>query len=155
MAKTKEERKEYNKRWAKRYYALPENRDKRKVASQKFRRENPEYFKQERVREGARKAAIEWYHKNTEKSKSNTRRRKLEKEFGITIQKYDEMFSSQKGLCAICLRTDRRRLAVDHNHSTGRVRDLLCAKCNTAIGLFDENPVILEAVIAYLKRHES
>jgi Autographiviridae endonuclease VII len=82
----------------------------------------------------------------------------LKRAFGITIEQYDEMFKAQKGLCKLCRKPEpgtrngkRKMLAVDHDHVTGKVRGLLCSKCNTALGLFNESPELLEAAITYLK----
>lgn len=57
--------------------------------------------------------------------------RYVEKTYGITEAQYKEMFDAQDGRCAICGRKPvRRRLAVDHDHNTGKVRGLLCYTCN-------------------------
>jgi hypothetical protein len=78
----------------------------------------------------------------------------------MTPEEYEVLFVSQNGLCAICRKPETRivngvlaRLAVDHNHNTGKNRELLCSRCNTAIGLLDENPEILAAAGGYLKKH--
>jgi hypothetical protein len=42
---------------------------------------------------------------------------------------------------------------VDHDHTTGRIRGLLCTRCNAAIGLFEENPRLLRQAVGYLQRH--
>ena len=64
------------------------------------------------------------------------RNRKLIQRFGITLEEYDNMHNAQNGLCKICGNPEEldRRLAVDHNHETGRVRGLLCFKCNVFLG---------------------
>ncbi len=69
------------------------------------------------------------------------------------------MCAAQKGLCAICgkpetlvVRGKVRRLAVDHDHLTGRVRRLLCLGCNTGIGKFQHDPALLRAAADYLER---
>lgn len=92
------------------------------------------------------------------------REAKYLRQYGLTILQVDEMLSAQKGECATCCRditgwTTRRdgrrqpNFVVDHNHNTGAVRELLCAQCNTLIGLAGENPTVLESVIAYLRKH--
>lgn len=75
----------------------------------------------------------------------------------MTEDQYDMILKRQDGGCAIChngtsFSKHAPRLFVDHNHQTGRIRGLLCMKCNFAVGLCDDNPERLEAVIAYLKR---
>lgn len=53
----------------------------------------------------------------------------------FTIEEYSEMLLSQNNVCKVCGRnSDKRRLAVDHDHITGRIRGLLCVKCNTTLG---------------------
>lgn len=63
----------------------------------------------------------------------------LRNRFGITLEQYDEMFENQNGVCAICgeINIDGRRLAVDHNHETGKIRGLLCTGCNTRLGILE------------------
>lgn len=63
---------------------------------------------------------------------------RIEREYGITREEYDELFAFQRGRCYICQRAPRtKRLAVDHDHRTGEVRGLLCAHnengCNRAV----------------------
>lgn len=90
---------------------------------------------------------------------SEEREASLIRKYGITQEQYDEMFEEQGGVCAICERPESRvikgnlnRMAVDHDHETGAVRGLLCAKCNTALGKFDDDAALLERAIDYLKR---
>jgi hypothetical protein len=71
--------------------------------------------------------------------------------YGITREEYESRARAQAGACAIC-GNDEKRLVVDHNHSTGRVRDLLCDKCNRAVGAVEE-PGGLARLLAYLSRH--
>ena len=84
------------------------------------------------------------------------RRSMLKKRYGITADKYDEMVALQSNSCAICGSTDvggrggSSRLAVDHDHTTGKVRGLLCANCNNGLGRFKDNPDFLQKAIDYL-----
>lgn len=68
------------------------------------------------------------------------RRSSLKRQYGITLEDYDALFEAQQGLCAICNRQDstRRRLAVDHDHETGRIRGLLCYSCNTKLAFAEK-----------------
>lgn len=74
--------------------------------------------------------------------------------YGITVEQYDEMLVAQGGVCAICKTLPeadgRTPLQVDHDHSTGRIRGLLCSPCNTAIGSLRDDPQLLAAAMEYL-----
>ena len=75
----------------------------------------------------------------------------LKRMFKISVEDYKSMLSAQNAKCAICLKV--RRLVVDHNHVTGKVRSLLCRQCNTGIGLLGESHEKLTNAMNYLKRH--
>ena len=83
------------------------------------------------------------------------RERRLMVGYGITTDEYDAMLVAQSGLCAICRRSSDLTLHVDHCHKTGRVRQLLCQRCNPALGLFDDDPELLIAAALYLERWAS
>ena len=76
----------------------------------------------------------------------------LTRNYGITLAEYDEMSEACEYRCQICRDTEPtgRRLAVDHCHSTGRIRGLLCMNCNQALGKFKDNVAHLENAIRYL-----
>jgi hypothetical protein len=75
--------------------------------------------------------------------------------YGLTPELYDEMRAAQGGMCAICSKAGNRRLAVDHDHVTGRVRGLLCDLCNKAIGALGDTAEGVMRAVAYLKRGEA
>lgn len=82
------------------------------------------------------------------------RRWYLMKNYGLTLDDYQEMLEAQDGRCAICQKkvlTDNG-LHVDHDHITDTVRGLLCGNCNRGIGCLKEDPIILASAIAYLER---
>jgi Recombination endonuclease VII len=71
--------------------------------------------------------------------------------YGLTREGYDRMLAQQHGACAICKQKSQATLCIDHDHSTGQVRGLLCRKCNAGLGLFDDSPCRLRAAAAYLE----
>lgn len=78
----------------------------------------------------------------------------IEKSYGVTSDQYHAMLLAQGGVCAICGRRPMKsRLAVDHCHRTGKVRSLLCRKCNSMIGLAGDRPDVLACGVAYLRAH--
>lgn len=95
----------------------------------------------------------QWQRDNKEKFARYILSYKLRSEFGITIEDRDRMFAEQDGLCAICKSDPHpvQGLQVDHCHATGRVRGLLCSKCNRGIGYFKDSPELLRRAAAYLR----
>lgn len=77
----------------------------------------------------------------------------LKSQFGIDLETYEAMFEAQGGQCLVCGGASKsgRRLAVDHDHKTGRVRGLLCSECNTALGQAGDSPERLRALADYLE----
>ena len=78
----------------------------------------------------------------------------IRKQYGITLEEYNNMLEAQDYKCAICNNEDEvkgRKLAIDHCHTTGSVRGLLCGKCNRALGLFYDNRELLHNAIQYLQ----
>ena len=71
--------------------------------------------------------------------------------YGLTDTAYKQLLFEQNGFCKICGRKFGMAPHVDHDHSTGRIRGLLCNKCNTAIGMFNEDIACLKAAIVYLE----
>lgn len=102
-------------------------------------------------------ANIRWQKRNPDKVKN----KHLLRKFSITLDTYSEMFKNQDGLCAICsqpetskdYRGKTRDLAVDHCHLTGKVRGLLCDRCNRALGLLQDNSLVIQAAAKYLEGH--
>jgi len=76
--------------------------------------------------------------------------------YGVSFDEYEAMLVAQEGRCAVC-RSEHaggrwKRLHVDHDHATGKVRGLLCHNCNLAIGLLRDDPDRLLRAVEYLKR---
>lgn len=102
------------------------------------------------------KAAGKTTHNNTHK-----RRHILKKVYGLSEVDYNKLLESQNKVCGICKlpelgtsgpKRTPKAMAVDHNHKTNAVRGLLCGMCNTALGLFKDDPRLLSEAINYLER---
>lgn len=88
-------------------------------------------------------------------TKEQTREQHLKRTYGLTLEQYDEILEQQNGVCAICggVNKSGNRLHVDHNHGTEKIRGLLCLKCNILIGNAEDNIIILQSAINYLKEN--
>ena len=73
------------------------------------------------------------------------------KRFNLTPELFQSLQERSRGVCEIC-GTQTDKLAIDHNHSTGQVRGMLCMACNTGMGLLSDSISLLEKAIGYLKR---
>jgi ATP-dependent 26S proteasome regulatory subunit len=120
------------------------NREKYKIYHHKRYIEN-----KKEINEKNRK----WYKLNPDKS----RNQKLLYTYGITLEQRNKMILDQENKCPICFdildTIDNKNIHVDHNHNTGKVRAVLCKKCNSMIGLCREREDILLNAIGYLKKH--
>jgi hypothetical protein len=116
-------------------------------------------------REGIPKSACKDCHRERARGywrknplpKEVQRARNLQKSFGITLEEYEDMLLSQECSCKICKRhhtTFSRNLCVDHCHTTGKIRGLLCNNCNSGLGKYEDNISFLEAAITYLKEYK-
>jgi hypothetical protein len=78
----------------------------------------------------------------------------LQRKYNISLDEYNKILESQNNVCFICKKPEQKQtnLAVDHCHTTGKVRGLLCTKCNTTIGLMDESIENLQSAINYLDK---
>jgi len=112
---------------------------------------NKSYFKRY-CKQCSIKQTIEW----RDKTNYSLREALLKREYNMTQDDYDQMLQEQDFCCAICKRhmTEfKRNLAVDHNHTTGEIRGLLCGNCNRTVGFVKENPEIAESLVRYIRFH--
>lgn len=99
-------------------------------------------------------------HSSKKKAKITSRKWFLSRHYGMSEIDYHNMSNKQNGTCAICLKPetvfDRRQgctrnLSIDHCHLTGKIRGLLCTKCNKGLGCFNDNQDLLNVAISYLR----
>lgn len=127
------------KEWAK----TPEQRKIRNEYMRIWREKNREKHNQQ---------AKESHHRNKWKHIGKSRNNFLKHTYGITEEDYNKMFVEQNGVCKICGNTPHehgkskmsRVLHIDHDHSTSKIRGLLCSRCNGALGWFEKyrNPIL-------------
>ena len=96
--------------------------------------------------------SAQYQAKNKERIVKGKRNRHISSKYAITPEQYDTIYSGQDGQCAICL-DKHNTLCIDHNHTTGKVRGLLCRKCNFLLSHAKENKEILFNAISYLKSY--
>lgn len=139
-------------------YADPE---KARAYAREWRRKNRHRFKEsdgERNRRfeennpGYKRAYMRrWRAENPERHLHNVVKRK----YGISGKEYQGLLDRQGGVCAICRNAEQhqnhQRLSVDHCHTTGEVRGLLCHRCNVAIGSLRNDPLIMRAAAEYIE----
>ena len=105
---------------------------------------------------------IKEYRKdNRERARIYTRNSRLKRFYGVSQEEYAQMRLNQNNKCAICGKEETskskedgkvRDLSVDHSHMTGKVRGLLCFRCNIVLGKVEDSPELLTLMIAYLQR---
>lgn len=100
--------------------------------------------------------------RRTERGAAYLRNYRLNYAFGISADDYLQMAEDQDYRCAVCRQPETamragkvKRLAVDHDHDTDKVRGLLCTRCNTAIGLLRDDPALVFGVARYLTEHSA
>lgn len=145
--------------YMKQYYE--KNKDKWKA------RQNTEEYKKNKNtnRNNKYHTDIEYREKRKAKSRQYNQQHPEKKliqhlsEFGLTLDDYNQMLESQNYRCAICgdegnSRNRFRKLSIDHNHKTGKVRGLLCPHCNFLLGHAKDNIEILQNAITYLEANK-
>jgi len=153
--KYKDREKEYKAAW---YQTNKKRLDKK---NRQWQKDNPEKFAamQKKYREtpNGRKAAKgrQERYRGSEKSNRRFRKQNLKHNYGLSLEDYDQMVENQNGVCAICggINKSGRRLVIDHDHKTGKIRGLLCNNCNIGIGNLQEDIDILSKSIIYLRKY--
>lgn len=145
--------------YMKKYYKNNTHRWKERQSTQEYKSNknnsrNEKYKNDPEFREKVKQKVREYNRKNPDKKLSQHL-----SEFGLTIDDYNNMMSKQNNTCAIChekgdMTKKYRQLSVDHDHTTGKVRGLLCSNCNFLLGHARDNIDILNNAINYLKENQ-
>jgi hypothetical protein len=79
----------------------------------------------------------------------------LDQQYSLSKEDWEGMLALQDGKCGICLTQSSRQLVVDHDHTTGEVRGLLCHGCNRGLGMFRDSPSALRRAASYLEKPQT
>lgn len=133
----------------KKYYTEEERREARREQYRKYNNKRP----RKGGPIGRPKATVTWWQKITKEEKSLLNRKyDLKKHYNMSLEEYDELLIKQNYCCSICKNPpDKKPLGVDHCHTTGKVRGLLCNSCNSTIGFCKDNITVLQNAIEYLQ----
>jgi hypothetical protein len=129
-------------------------KQKRKAYAKKYYEKNKEVCKQRTKDHPSCIAAREKYRNKTE-TKEKIRNWRLLQNYGITNQDYEQMLKNQAFCCAGCglhQNALEKKLNVDHDHATGKIRGLLCGNCNRALGLIKDSFETLVKLHEYLRK---
>ena len=115
----------------------------------------------EEQKEKRRASFRRWCQQNPAKHKAAYNRNRKKRLYGIDDETYTRMLIAQDHRCAICGEEETIKsngkdvdsLSIDHDHTTGTVRGLLCHRCNRGLGYFHDNPLVLEAAARYVRKY--
>lgn len=123
------------------------------------------FYKRPETKDGLRKECIECFSKRSKQSWENrpkeqkqaiNKKNRLKHFYGLSPEEYDKKVKEQENKCFICGIEggyNKKPLYVDHCHSRGTIRKLLCQHCNSGLGMFRDNPELLLKAAGYLKEH--
>jgi hypothetical protein len=116
----------------------------------------------ERNRDTIKVKSLQYYYRS--KDTENHKNRVLRRRYGITLADYNKFLEEQQGLCAICHKPETITkpgeekpfaLAVDHDHKTGKVRGLLCFRCNQFLGLVEKDLSLVYDIAMYITKAQN
>ena len=153
--------------WADDFWKFAEDVGDKPINSKAFRSDKSKawskdnfYWKEvEKSSEDCKEYMKEWHRKARAANPEYYLNQDLQRKYGVTLEWYRTTLAKQNDVCAICEQPETTKIrgkaiamAVDHCHTTGKARGLLCTQCNRALGLFRDSPVNLQAAIGYLER---
>ena len=124
----------YNKRWM-------ENPG----AQRKKNAANRQYARQNRNKESLRHKR----YRESPNGKKALRKRWLRSAYGLSLEQFEAIFKAQNGVCALCRKA--RKLFVDHDHNSKKIRGLLCIRCNTMLGALGDTAQAARRLVRYLE----
>ena len=118
-----------------------------------------EYYKEYRKKNEEKLKANnkKWREANKEKDVLTMFKARLKRKYDLTIEEYDALLEAQNNCCKVCgthaTNNLKGKLYVDHCHTTGKVRGMLCMKCNSALGLLNDDKELIQKLLDYLSEN--
>jgi hypothetical protein len=106
------------------------------------------------TRDGLQVYCIPCRRKRNKKYTVEVAERRRKSKYGISIEQYEKMKGDYCPICEVEFGTGTAKPGIDHNHTTGKVRDIICQNCNVMLGMARDDPGILESGAMYLKKHD-
>lgn len=149
--KDEEKKKAYHKKYYQenkhKWKLTPEQKEEKRKYMLKY---NKKHYEDNRIKRLQKQR--EWYQ-NNKPTKEERRAKALLQRYGLTIEDYSKLLDSQFGKCMLCGIHNNELdypLFVDHRHSDGKIRGLLCSKCNFKVGWVESNLDCLDEILKYL-----
>jgi len=120
-----------HKKYMDRYRARPKFKQQQQQYAESYKKSTAYKTMQEKQKEKRKKMKID--PKLLKVLKLQDRKNHLKHKYGITLDDFHRMIEDQKNQCAICQIIPKFKLIIDHNHETGKIRGLLCTKCNSRL----------------------
>lgn len=132
--------------YSKEYYI--KNKDKILDRNKQWRKNNPEKYKAQQESLAAARKPLD---------KARRKKDNLKQKYGLSLEQFNLMLEQQDNLCAICGLPEtflNHQLSVDHDHKTGKVRELLCRSCNIAVAYVENSKRPIQEYIEYVNKHK-
>lgn len=156
---TAEEKRRRNTERYQKWYSKEENKLKAREYTRNWQVANPERNAERgaRWRAANRERVNELNRVRIERNRVRISEQAYVRTYGITSAERDALFAAQGFACAICgsdaPKNKNGRWHTDHCHRTGKVRGVLCGQCNTALGMSQDDPSILDLMAQYVRHH--
>ena len=142
----------------KEYHQRPEVKEKNKIYIKQYAIDHKEHIAQKEKEWGIKNKAVRkvknqtYYLKNIERLRKNRKNRDYLRRYGIGFREKEKIFYDQKEKCLICEKklNDIKKSHLDHSHSTGKIRGILCASCNWWVGFFEKRKELFIRIKKYL-----
>ncbi len=135
--------KEYQKKWNE------ENKDRVSLLKKEYKLKHKERLKA--INDLYQKEYNKLHKDDKTEYDNKNKLRVAAKKYDVTVEFLQELINKSNNKCEICRK--ERKLCVDHDHKTGKVRSMICRKCNSALGMIEDDPQIALSLSSYIQKY--